>query len=101
MDDERPRNLTRDCLPNEVELLKETVLEQARVIAELRDKLIENNQRVADLVEQLEEARSEAKRQAAPFRVSDKKRKRKRKKPGRKKGHPVIRYRYRGIGVRL
>lgn len=88
MDDERPRNLTRDCLPNEVELLKETVLEQARVIAELRDKLIENNQRVADLVEQLEEARSEAKRQAAPFRVSDKKRKRKRKKPGRKKGHP-------------
>ncbi len=88
MDDKHARQLKRDDLPEDLEVLKDIVLEQARTIAEVREELVKANQSIADLTGQLEQARGEAKRQAAPFRLPENKRKQERKKPGRKKGHP-------------
>ncbi len=88
MDDKRARQLKRRDLPDNTKVLKDIVLEQTRIIAEFREELVKANQRIVDIAEQLEQARSEAKRQAAPFRLPEKKRKQERKKPGRKKGHP-------------
>jgi len=44
---------------------------------------------IQQLEQQLEQAQRARKRQAAPFRVADKKRKRQRKPPGRKPAHPA------------
>lgn len=51
------------------------------------ERLGQVQQQVAELHERLQEAERAAKRQSAPFRRSDEKRKKKLKKPGRKPGH--------------
>lgn len=54
----------------------------------LADQLHRANGRISELEGALEEAQRAAHRQAAPFRIEDKKRSAAPKKPGRKAGHP-------------
>ena len=67
----------------EVALLK-------RQNAELRAQLAERDVRIAALERKLDQARQEAARQAAPFRVPEKRRKAKPGRPGRKVGHAGV-----------
>ena len=53
----------------------------------LRDELKKTQDELKEIREQLEEAQRSAHRQAAPFRVDEKKRKKEAKAPGRKVGH--------------
>jgi len=71
------------------------ILDQAKTIASLRranaqlSRMVQDlTARVNDLETKLEESQREAKRQAAPFRIPDKKRKADPRKPGRPAGHP-------------
>jgi transposase/cell division protein FtsB len=57
-------------------------------VESLTESVRELGERCDQLAHVLEEARREAKRQAAPFRIADKKRAKEPKKPGRGKGHP-------------
>lgn len=67
--------------------LIEIILEQGRIIAELRTELAEARQHISDLEARLDEAERAAKRPAAPHRIEEAKRKKAPKKPGRKAGH--------------
>jgi len=75
--------------------LTEIILQQAATIAslqhenvKLREEIERLRSRNDDLDRQLQEAQRAVHRQAAPFRIADKKRKQKPAKPGRRKGHP-------------
>jgi hypothetical protein len=82
--------------------LLEAALRQAKVLAEvlseldglrsqnatLRQRLEIQNQRIAQLEEALQGAERAAHRQAAPFRIEEKKRALAPRRPGRKHGHP-------------
>jgi len=71
---------------------KERLEKENEALRKKRDQTEKNvqkaNQRIADLQQQLEEAQRAAHRQAAPFRIPEKKRTADPKKPGRRKGHP-------------
>lgn len=84
-----------ESLRDQPDQLIEIILRQAGVIEELRQEIEQLKQQIKDLsdrndglstrVEQLSRA---AARQAAPFRIEDKRRVEQPKKPGRPKGHP-------------
>lgn len=74
-------------LRNDPDRLIEIILEQGRIIAELRRELDEAQRRIRDLEERLDEAERAAKAPAAPHRIDEAKRKKAPKKPGRKAGH--------------
>lgn len=96
------KDVIRKTLPDDVGALKDIIVQQAEAIddlramaskqqtllGELQENLRQANQQINELNERLEQAERENKRQAAPFRVPEKKKKKERKKPGRKKGHP-------------
>ena len=63
------------------------ILDQAELIARLQADIEELKKNNDDLGRRLQEAQRGAKRQAAPFRLAEKKRKTEPKKPGRKGGH--------------
>ena len=69
------------------EALLRIVRDQAKMIAELRAKIEKLKKDNDDFQRRLMEASRGAKRQAAPFRLEDAKRKKEPKKPGRKGGH--------------
>ena len=60
---------------------------QQKSIKKLRDELEKTREQLKKIQEQLEEAQRSAHRQAAPFRVDEKKRKEHARRPGRKEGH--------------
>lgn len=97
MDDKGSLEKALSGLRGDSDALVEIILGQADAIvslrsevADLRRQLEEERSRNNDLRRRLEESNRVAHRQAAPFRVPDKKRKKDRKKPGRPKGHPGV-----------
>ena len=60
---------------------------QQKSITKLRDELKKSRDQLKEIREQLEEAQRSAHRQAAPFRVDEKKRQKEPKRPGREHGH--------------
>lgn len=81
MMDEAKLRETLSALRDDPDRLIEIVVRQAKLIEQLRRDLDEHRRR-------LEELERAAHRQAAPFRIDEKKRKKRRKKPGRPQGHP-------------
>jgi len=92
------------ALRNDPDQLIRIIMQQAELIRELQDTIAKLTARIAVLENALSEARGQqsklqtsldqvnrqAHRQAAPFRISENKRKSDPKKPGQKKGHPGI-----------
>ena len=88
---------------NDPEWLLERCIGQAEIISELQQQvgqvqsalevskvvIDQQRQRLAEAEEKREQAEREGKRQAAPFRKPEEKRKQHPKKPGRKNGHPA------------
>jgi transposase len=90
---------TLEGLRGDPDALIGIILEQAETIASLErgnaqlSRIVpELTARIQSLETRLEESQREAKRQAAPFRIADKKRKTRPKKPGRPAGHPGARH---------
>lgn len=75
-------------LRDDPDQLIEINVRQAQLIDELRQEIARLKADNDDQNRRLAELERAAHRQAAPFRVDEKKRKRTRKKPGRPKGHP-------------
>jgi len=75
-------------LENHPQRLVERVEAQALRIAELERQREVNQHEIATLRSELAEAQRSGKRQAAPFRIAQQKRKQHCKRPGRKAGHP-------------
>lgn len=75
-------------LRDDPDQLIEINIQQAQLIDELRQEIERLKSDNDDLNGRLQEVERAAYRQAAPFRIADKRRKKKRKKPGRPKGHP-------------
>ncbi len=86
MNSELLRNVL-ESISHEPDRLIGLILQQARRITELTDKLDKSTHRVEHLQEQLHQAQKEARRQAAPFRRPEHKRCSSPRRPGRKPGH--------------
>ena len=74
-------------LRDDPDRLIEIILQQAETIRELREKIDQLEASNAHLRERLEKSERAGKRQAAPFRRSEKKRAEEPAEPGRKEGH--------------
>jgi transposase len=74
----------------EVEALRRELEAERSRHDDLQRQLQEANDQIAALRKQLEEAERAAQRQAAPFRIPDKRRKKEHKPPGRPPGHPGL-----------
>lgn len=85
---EPPSKTLLNGLRNDPDRLIEIIVQQARLIEQLREEIRRLKKENDDLKRRLEEVERTAHRQAAPFRVDEKKRKKRRKRPGRAKGHP-------------
>lgn len=95
MSQSSPTQATLQALREQPEQLIQIILNQAEVIGQLQNQIAELKEQIRDLndrnnglsgkVEALEKI---AARQAAPFRLSDKRRSTAPGKPGRPKGHP-------------
>jgi transposase len=75
------------ALREQPDRLIQIILDQAELIAQLQADIEQLKKDNDDLNRRLQEAQRGAKRQAAPFRLEERKRKEKPKKPGRKGGH--------------
>ena len=75
------------ALRDDPDRLIQIILDQAEVIAQLQDEIEKLKRNNNDLDRRARKAARGAKRQAAPFRLAEKKRKTEPKKPGRKGGH--------------
>ena len=84
---ERVRSVGEWLLQTNPSVLLERLEAQGHRIGELQQQLETAREQIAALEEQLEASERRGKRQAAPFRVPAKKRKRNPKRPGRRKGH--------------
>ncbi|MGJ3247335.1 MAG: IS66 family transposase [Elainellaceae cyanobacterium] len=82
------KEIAQWMLENHPQRLVERVEAQALRIAELERQREVNQREIATLRSELAEAQRAGKRQAAPFRIAQQKRKQHCKRPGRKAGHP-------------